>query len=76
MRPLEDWLSQCPEETGERCLLAFDRFCESAGTDDEDLVEDYKQAKEKNQWAKKVGKIPIRCCNDLLEEGESHLFCS
>lgn len=71
MKPMEDWLSQFKGKTVTTYRNYFNDFLKWAKTNDEELVEIYKNAEDKNEWAREWGNILIRFQNDLLKKGYS-----
>jgi site-specific recombinase XerD len=68
--PTEKLLKSYNKETTQsRVKASMAQFCEWAQKTDAQLVEAYKQATDKEQWAKDMGKALVEWFNDLLKNG-------
>jgi hypothetical protein len=59
--PTKEWLMSFPSiETVRSACRRFFIFCEWLGKDDLGLIREYREAQNKNDWAKETGRIIIR----------------
>jgi len=69
MSVLESWLSQYEGKSRGNYESAIKWFLKWAETTPEELVKTYKEAPDKNQWAKEWGNILLRFQSEMLEKG-------
>jgi site-specific recombinase XerD len=70
-KPIDNWLKEMKESVRSRYLARFNEFLEWTGKTDVQLVEEYKQATDKEVWEKTMGSIVLRYYQARLSAGYS-----
>jgi hypothetical protein len=71
MNPKEEWLKEIKQSSRHRYELRLNEFCAWIQKSPEQLVEEYKQATDKEAWAKKWGSIVLQYYQARLSAGYS-----
>jgi site-specific recombinase XerD len=70
-KSIDNWLKEMKESARSRYLARFNEFLEWTGKTDVQLVEEYKQATDKEAWARKYGSIVLQYYQARLSVGYS-----
>jgi site-specific recombinase XerD len=70
-KPIDNWLKEMKESARSRYLARFNEFLEWTGKTDVELVQEYRQATDKDAWTRKWGSIVLQYYQARLSAGYS-----